>query len=91
VVVPSSLGAYYDTRDTGVPLFNRIDAGLHAGLGIFMSQGLYLGARIQKGFMDLTRAEQELSLQSLDSTGKIIPRSDEDLNLSLQLSIGFSF
>jgi hypothetical protein len=56
-----------------------------------MSQGLYLGARIQKGFMDLTRAEQELSLLSLDSTGKIIPRSDEDLNLSLQLSIGFSF
>ena len=49
VVVPSTLGAYYDTRDTGVPLFNRIDAGLHAGLGIFMSQGLYLGARIQKG------------------------------------------
>ena len=91
VVIPSSLGAYYDTRDTEVPLFNRIDAGLHAGLGIFMSQGLYLGARIQKGFMDLTRAEQELSLLSLDSTGKIIPRSDEDLNLSLQLSIGFSF
>jgi hypothetical protein len=91
VVVPSTLGAYYDTRDTGDPLFNRIDAGLHAGLGIFMSQGLYLGARIQKGFMDLTRAEQELSLQSLDNTGKIIPRSDEDLNLSLQLSIGFSF
>jgi hypothetical protein len=91
VVVHSTLGAYYDTRDTGVPLFNRIDAGLHAGLGIFMSQGLYLGARIQKGFMDLTRAEQELSLQSLDNTGKIIPRSDEDLNLSLQLSIGFSF
>jgi len=91
VVIPSTLGAYYDARDTGVPLFSRIDAGLHAGLGIFMSQGLYLGARIQKGFMDLTRAEQELSLQSLDSTGKIVPRSDEDLNLSLQLSIGFSF
>jgi hypothetical protein len=91
VVVPSKLGAYYDARDTGVPLFSRIDAGLQAGLGIFMSQGLYLGARIQKGFLDLTRAEQELSLLNLDTTGKVIPRNDKDQNLSLQLSIGFSF
>ena len=91
VVVPSTLGAYYDARDTGVPLFSRIDAGLQAGLGIFMSQGLYLGARIQKGFLDLTRAEQELSLLNLDTTGKVIPRNDKDQNLSLQLSIGFSF
>jgi hypothetical protein len=91
VVVPATLGAYYDARDTGVPLFNRIDAGLHAGLGIFMSQGLYLGARIQRGLTDLTRAEQELSLHSLDTSGKIIPRSDKDQNLSVQLSIGFSF
>lgn len=91
VVVPATLGAYYDARDTGVPLFNRVDAGLHAGLGIFMSQGLYLGARIQQGLFDLTRAEQELSLHSLDAAGKIMPRSDKDQNLSIQLSIGFSF
>jgi len=91
VVVPSTLGAYYDARDTGVPLYRRIDAGLQAGLGVFMSQGLYLGARIQKGFLDLTRAEQELSLLNLDSSGKVIPRNDKDQNLSLQLSIGFSF
>ena len=91
VVVPSTLGAYYDARDTGVPLFSRIDAGLQAGLGIFMSQGLYLGARIQKGFLDLTRAEQELSLLNLDTAGKVIPRNDKDQNLSMQLSIGFSF
>ena len=56
-----------------------------------MSQGLYLGARIQKGFLDLTRAEQELSLLNLDSSGKVVPRNDKDQNLSLQLSIGFSF
>lgn len=91
VVVPATLGAYYDARDTGVPLFNRVDAGLHAGLGIFMSQVLYLGARIQQGLFDLTRAEQELSLHSLDAAGKIMPRSDKDQNLSIQLSIGFSF
>jgi hypothetical protein len=91
VVVPATLGAYYDARDTGVPLFHRVDAGLQAGLGIFMSQGLYLSARIQKGVLDLTRAEQEFSLLNLDTAGKVIPRNDKDQNLSLQLSIGFSF
>jgi hypothetical protein len=56
-----------------------------------MSQGLYLSARIQKGVLDLTRAEQEFSLLNLDTAGKVIPRNDKDQNLSLQLSIGFSF
>jgi len=90
VVVPSRIGAYYDARDTGIPLYRRTDAGIHAGLGWFMSQGLYLGARLQQGLLDMSQADQEYSLVSLDASGKIVPRSDKDRNFSVQLSIGFS-
>lgn len=91
VFIPTTLGAYYDTNNSTKALFNRLDAGLIGGIGLFLNQGLYLGFRAQYGLLDVTNTEQDVSLTTLDSTGTPVLRDDFDRNYSLQASIGFSF
>ncbi len=91
IEIPKSLSAYYDyPQDEDVDLFNRLDFGVHAGLSLYLNQGLFLGLRANIGLSDLTNNEVDKSIISKEESN-FIYRDDKDTNLSIQTFIGFSF
>src|SRR5690606_559480 len=65
-LIADQVGAYYDYAQKDKALFRTFDAGLHAGINIFINQSLFVGARYSHGLMDITRNEVDRSYQSLD-------------------------
>lgn len=90
VAVPEIINAYYDGNMVDEILFNRFDLGLNGGVSIYINNGLNLGFRINYGLTDLTRMEQDVDLAELNN-GNLILNDDQDRNVSLQASVGFSF
>jgi hypothetical protein len=89
--LPKTSTAYFDYpqgAETG--LYNRFDAGVHAGMKLFINSSLYLGGRVNWGLRDITNDNVDRSLQEKDGVDLIF-RDDKDTNLSIQASIGFSF
>ena len=89
-LAPSTIGGYYDANDTSDNLFRRIDLGLNAQVGFYLNQGLFLSVRMNYGLSDLTIQNQDIDYSALDGNNVIL-RDDNDRNLSIQTSIGFSF
>ena len=90
VFIPEVVSAYYDGFPGDETLFNRIDIGLNAGLNIFVNNGLNLGFRVNYGLSDITNENQDFDRTGLDN-GALRMSMDDDRNISLQTSIGFSF
>ena len=90
-VIPQALTAYYQFAEDRGNYFNTIDIGLNAGAYYFWNQGLFIGGRFNYGLTDVTQDGYDVSRVALDASQNFIPRSDEDRNLSMQFSIGFSF
>lgn len=90
VLVPEIVNAYYDGNQVDEILFNRLDFGLNAGLNVYVNNGLNLGFRLNYGLTDITNQQQDVNLQMLDGN-ELILNDDDDRNVSLQASIGFSF
>ena len=91
VVIPKTLGVNYQEIESTDKLFRPIDLGLIGGLAFFLNQGLYVGMRVNYGLSDLTRMERDVSRKELDEEKNFIFRDDNDRNLTLQASVGFSF
>lgn len=92
VLIPKTLGAYYQTtEEESDKLFNTLELGLIGGLAFYLNQGLYLSFRANYGLSDLTKTNQDISKLSLDASRNFIFREDDDRNLTLQASVGFSF
>lgn len=91
VNVPKILTAYYPfTTDRG-RYYNVLDFGLVGGINYYWNQTLYLGARVNYGLSDVT-ANDGYDVSKIDSNGgNFINQSDKDQNLSIQISLGFSF
>jgi len=90
VQVPEVVSAYYDGNPGDDILFNRLDFGLNAGLNIYINNGLNLGFRMNYGLTDLTNTGQDVDRTGLDNR-MLRLSEDQDRNLSLQASVGFSF
>lgn len=90
VQVPEIVNAYYDGNPVDEILFNRLDFGLNAGLNVYVNNGLNLGFRLNYGMADITNQQQDVNLQTLEGN-ELILNDDQDRNISLQASIGFSF
>jgi len=90
VQVPEVVSAYYDGNPGDDILFNRLDFGLNAGLNIYINNGLNLGFRMNYGLSDLTNTDQDVDRTGLDNR-MLRLSEDQDRNISLQASIGFSF
>jgi len=90
VLIPEIVNAYYDGNTVDEILFNRLDFGLNAGLSIYLNNGLNVGFRFNYGLADITNQQQDVNLQMLDGNNLIL-NDDQDRNISLQTSIGFSF
>lgn len=92
IETPATLGAYYDFPDTRKVLYNTLDYGLVGGLSYYLSNSLYIGARIQYGLADITNNAADLSKTQINvSDGTLIFRDDKDKNFMIQASVGFSF
>ena len=89
-LIADQVGAYYDYAQKDKALFRTFDAGLHAGINIFINQSLFVGARYSHGLMDITRNEVDRSYHSLDQ-GKLKFSNDDDRYSAWEFTIGFSF
>jgi Outer membrane protein beta-barrel domain len=91
VPYPQTAGAYYESlEDRGRP-YKGIDLGLVGGVSVYLSKSLYVSGRINYGLLDITKSKADVSLSKLDENNEFISRNDDDRNVSLQASIGFSF
>lgn len=91
VEIPATLGAYYQELEEGENLYNTVDVGLIGGLAYYLNRGLFLGVRLNYGLSDISQANRDISLQSLEEVGEYTFREDDDQNFNLQVSVGFSF
>lgn len=92
LIIPSTIGAYYESADDDAKRFNRLDFGLNAGAAFFLNNGLYLGLRANYGLADVTKTEQDLDPVTLAGNNtEYTTRADEDRNITLQASVGFRF
>ena len=89
-LIANQVGAYYDYPEKEKALFQTFDAGLHAGLNLFINQSLFIGARYSQGLIDITRNEVDRSYQSLDQ-GNLKFTDDQDRYSAWEFTVGFSF
>ncbi len=89
--VPVQQNAYFEyDRRTG-NLYRTIDYGLTGGISLYLSQGLYLGGRIQYGMANVVRNDMFLSLYDVGPGNQLVYREDKRTVLNYQISIGFAF
>ena len=92
VEMPNTLGAYFDYTEDKGKLYNSFDYGLIGGLAYYLSNSLYISARLQYGLADITNNTADLSKTEINVTdGTLIYRDDKDKNFVIQASVGFSF
>lgn len=89
-LIANQVGAYYDYQEKDKALYRTFDAGLHAGVNLFINQSLFIGARYSHGLLDITRNEVDRSYQSLDQ-GNLKFSDDDDRYSAWEFTIGFSF
>lgn len=89
--IPQQVGAYYGPFGRDNKLYNALDLGVNAGLSFYLSQGLFVGFRMNYGLLDTTKEEQDISAAQLGDNNTFLKRNDVDKNISLQASVGFSF
>lgn len=91
VPYPQTAGAYFEFVEDRGKLYKSIDLGVVGGLSVYLSKSLYVSGRINYGLLDITKTKADVSLSSLDENNGFISRNDDDRNVSIQASIGFSF
>lgn len=89
-LIASQVNAYYDYDEKDKSLYQAFDAGLHAGLNVFINQSLFVGVRYSRGLLDITRNSVDRSFQSLDQ-GELKFSDDDDRYSALEFTVGFSF
>lgn len=91
VLLPESIGAYYDNPNPDKSLFNTLDASVQGGLSFYLNQGLFLSFKGYYGISDISRNEADYSVMELNNDQSLIFKSDDDRNITLQASVGFHF
>ena len=91
LTIPKTNGAYYIYSSKEGNLFNTVDFGLTGGIKYFLNKSLFIGSQLLWGISDVTNNEVDYSIRFLRIDRSFIFNDDKDTNLSLQLSLGFSF
>ena len=90
VLLPETLGAYFERDNVSKSLYKPIDYGLHGGINLFVTSGFYFNGNISYGLNDITRNDIDISLENFNG-GDFVNRDDFDRFLVYSLSIGFAF
>lgn len=91
VPYPQTAGAYFEFVEDRGKLYKAFDLGVIGGLSVYLSKSLYVSGRINYGLLDITKTKADVSFASKDASNEFIPRNDDDRNVTIQVSIGFSF
>lgn len=86
LTVPSNPGAYYFQDEKDGSAYNIFGLDAVAGASIFVNGGLFLGLRVQYGLLDVTNNKGDFSFTESETL-----RTDKDVNLTYQASVGFYF
>ena len=86
LTIPSAIGAYVFQEEKIGSLYNLFNLDAVVGLSFFLNKGLYVSGKVQYGLLDVTNNDADYSYQDITTT-----RSDKDVNLVLQGSVGFNF
>lgn len=90
VEIPQTLGAYYQEEDSDENLYRTLDLGLVGGVSYYLNRGLFLGVRLNYGLSDITNMSRDISRQVVNSPSEFVTRDDDDRNLNIQVSVGFT-
>ena len=91
VIIPQTVGAYYmDYSEKSGNFYNTVDFGLTAGISFYLNGGLFLMLSGNYGLVDATNNFYDISRYQSNGL-EYVYRNDKDTNVSLQVSIGFSF
>ena len=89
--IPQTVGAYYmDFPEKDGNYYNGFDLGITAGFSFYLNGGLYLMFSGNYGLIDATNDFYDISRYESEGL-QYIQRNDKDYNVSLQISLGFSF
>ena len=92
LVYPITTDAYYDRDEIDGSLFDVLDYGLHGGLNVFITSGLYLNGEIMYGLNDMTNDNVDVSIVERSPGGDdFVYRQDMDRFITFKASIGFAF
>jgi hypothetical protein len=91
VVLPKSIGAYYQNDALFGKRFNWFNLTAIGGVNYFLNRGFFIGGRIERGLLDVTNNKMDASLEKLNDDFSFNNRTDKDLQLTYQLSCGFRF
>jgi hypothetical protein len=89
--VPRTQGAYFEHERYEGNLLRAFDFGVTGGISYYLTAGLYIGGRVQYGFINQFNPDMFISIKDLDSSNQPLLRNDSRQNLSYQLAIGFAF
>ncbi len=90
VLYPTEVGAYHDYAEKDGKFYKGLDVGLNAGIAYFVNQGLFIGANLNYGFLDVSNNDYDISYAEREGL-EYIKRSDKDNNFMIMTSVGFSF
>jgi len=90
VYVPELLSAYPELETIDEKLYKRWHYGIHTGVNLFISSGLYFNIEWMYGLNDMTRQGGDLAL-SQRSEERFQFRDDFDRFITWRFSVGFSF
>jgi len=86
LTIPATLGAYTFQEEKNENLYNTFNLDAVFGMSFFLNKGLFVGARVQYGLLDVTSDEADFSFGDITAL-----RTDTDVNLVFQGSVGFNF
>ncbi len=83
--------AYYQQAEKEKSSYKLLDIGVVGGLNYYFNKGFYAGARVNYGFLDVTRNSMDFSLRDYNADKTFVTRDDKDTNFGLEFSLGFKF
>ncbi len=89
--MPRRQGAYFEHDDYRGSFIRPFDFGLTGGISYYLTEGLFLSARIQYGLTDITRNDMHLNVQQLGPNNERLFRDEVHTNIVYQVCIGFAF
>jgi Outer membrane protein beta-barrel domain len=91
VLLPQSIGAYYENKTSEKARFNSVDIGLVGEIKYWLNDNLGISGRIVYSLKDVTNNASDFSQCKLDGSKNLTTTQDYDRFLTYQVSLFFKF
>jgi len=86
LTIPSKIAAYTFQDEKNGNLYNLFNLDAVFGISVYVNKGLFIGGRVHYGLLDVSNDVADFSFENITTL-----RSDTDVNLVFQGSVGFNF